>query len=311
MLAESAKENEILRIQKKTKKREKNLAEAAFIDGMKGPEFYNFIIYEDLPWFTSLPGMQELADNFRDKIIFTSKECARYGLIAKEERDNDLREFMLCIQQLISKNENLSIELISNFKSKRNKQEYELSILQDDNLVYTSLCDLRRGTIELFDMLVKNEMVLVDQIDFLFQDFERHSKERMELFLEQIRAFMSQCREYSQEYSEKLNEIAINCLEQFNKGQLEFDLNDEILRLLVDKESLGTTLSASHDCHMSTIDKKEDNITLSINNYINKQIHDILDDETNRNRLRIVEINNLIDTFNELIDETEENLKLD
>ena len=278
---------------------------------MNCPEFYNSIIYEDLPWFASLPGMLEFSENFRDKTISTSIECATYGLRAKEERDSDLMEFMQCVQRLISKNENLSIQVISTFKEKRSNQESDLSLLQDDSLVYTSLCELRRGSIELFDMLVKNEMVLVDQIDFLFQDFEINSKERMELFLEQIRSFMSQCREFSQEYSDKLNEISLNCLEQFNKSQLELDFPDEILRMLVDKETLGATLSASHDCHMSAIDKKEDNITLSINNYTNKQLYDILSDESERNRMRIAEINNLIDTLNELTDETEENFKLD
>ena len=255
--------------------------------------------------------MLEFSDNFREKFILISQECARYGLKAEGERNNDFQEFMQCVQQIISKNENLGIELIANFKLKRNKQEYELTMLQDDSSLFTYLGNLRRGTFELFEMLVKNEIVLVDQIDNLFQDYERNFKERRDLFLEQIRSFMSQCREYSQEYSEKLNEISLNCLEQFNKGQLEFDVNEEIVRLLVDKESLGSTLSASHDCHMSTIDKKEDYITLSINNCINKQIHDILADETNRNRLRIAEINNLIDAFNEFIDEMEENFKLD
>ena len=278
---------------------------------MNGPEFYNSITNEDLPWFTLLPGMLEFSDNFREKTILISQECARYGLKAEGERNNDFQEFMQCVQQIISKNENLGIELIANFKLKRNKQEYELTMLQDDSSLFTYLGNLRRGTFELFEMLVKNEIVLVDQIDNLFQDYERNFKERRDLFLEQIRSFMSQCREFSQEYSEKLNEISLNCLEQFNKGQLEFDVNEEIVRLLVDKESLGSTLSASHDCHMSTIDKKEDYITLSINNCINKQIHDILADETNRNRLRIAEINNLIDAFNEFIDEMEENFKLD
>ena len=162
-----------------------------------------------------------------------------------------------------------------------------------------------------FNLLVKNEMQLVEQIDVIFQDFERNMNEDKLLFLEQIRTYMTQCRELSQGYTEKLNDIAMNTLETFSKGQLETDLPEEVLRLLLDKDNLVATLSASHDCHMTTIDKNEDYINVGINNYVTMLFSNFILLETKRNRLKIAELQNFFDSVINSIDDLEENLRIE
>ena len=103
----------------------------------------------------------------------------------------------------------------------------------------------------------------------------------------------------------------MNTLDEYSKGQLETDLPEDVLRLLVDKDNLVATLSASHDCHMSTIDKKEDIINVSISNYVSKLLSRFSFAESERNRLRISEIENLFDSLIESIDETEENIRVE
>ena len=78
-------------------------------------------------------------------------------------------------------------------------QAYKMKLLMNSLLE-----EMRRGVRELFNSLIKNEMQLVDQIELIFQEFERTFNEKIVLFLEQIRIFMTQCRELSKEFTEKI-----------------------------------------------------------------------------------------------------------
>ncbi|KAI6658923.1 Leucine-rich repeat-containing protein 48 [Oopsacas minuta] len=276
-------EVELKAIENQKKKVHIDLELSAFVDELNGIDFYNKIVAEDLQCFLSFPGMLEVSEFFREKVLTNNRECAIYGIRAHELREDS-------------------------FKVTHNHYELELTNLRDDIMVNSLLNEMRRGARDIFNLLIKNEMQLVDQIEQIFQDFERMLNEMVILFLEQIRFYMTECRDLSQKFAEKLNDIAMNTLEEISKGQLETDLSEEILRLLVDKDNLVSTLSSSHDCHMSTIDKKEDYINVGVNNYVMKLLSHFSSVETERNRLRIGEIDNLYESFTELIDEIEENL---
>ena len=79
-----------------------------------------------------------------------------------------------------------------------------------------------------------------------------------------------------------------------------------LLQLLVDKDTIINALSSSHDVHMLKIDNKEDDIVTRINNWLKNMIENIHDEEEiNRNRMRVSEINNLIDHLRDEIDNLE------
>ena len=284
---------------------------SAFIDGLNSNEFYNQLVSEDLQCFLFFPGMNEISELFQENIVFCTKQCAIYGLEAQRRRQSDVREFFDCIEMLIEKSKNGCLEMISSFRKSYNQNELHISKLQDDLIINAIISDMRCVLKDIFNLLVKNEMQLVEQIDVIFQDFERNMNETKLLFLEQIRTYMTQCRELSQGYTEKLNDIAMNTLETFSKGQLETDLPEEVVRLLIDKDNLIATLSASHDCHMTTIDKNEDYINVGISNYISSLFSNFSLSETKRNRLKIAELQNFFDSVIDSINDLEENLRIE
>lgn len=71
----------------------------------------------------------------------------------------------------------------------------------------------------------------------------------------------------------------------------------------MDKDTIINAVSSSHDVHLLKIDNKEDDIVTRINQSLKNLIEQIhQDEEITRNRMRVSEINNLIDHLREEID---------
>ena len=65
-------------------------------------------------------------------------------------------------------------------------------------------------------------------------------------------------------------------------------------------------LAASHDAHLLLIDSREDDTTSRIRHWLTTVVDDIHDtEELRRNRLRVVEISNLIDHLRDDVDNVE------
>ena len=64
----------------------------------------------------------------------------------------------------------------------------------------------------------------------------------------------------------------------------------------MDKETLTNALAASHDAHLQRIDAREDVMTTGVRHWLTTLVEDLHHrEEHRRNRMRVVEINNLID----------------
>lgn len=79
-----------------------------------------------------------------------------------------------------------------------------------------------------------------------------------------------------------------------------------LLQLFVDKDTIMNAVSSSHDVHLLKIDNKEDDMVTRINHWLKTTIDKIHEEEEiNRNRMRVTEINNLIDHLRDEIDNLE------
>lgn len=77
-------------------------------------------------------------------------------------------------------------------------------------------------------------------------------------------------------------------------------------QLFVDKDTIINAISTSHDYHLLKIDNKEEDMTTRINNWMKGLLEKIYEEEEiQRNRLRVVEINHLVDHLGEEIDNVE------
>ena len=75
------------------------------------------------------------------------------------------------------------------------------------------------------------------------------------------------------------------------------------MQLFVDKDTIINAVTSSHDVHLLKIDNREDDIVTRINQWmasLMEQIHET--EEIQRNRVRVSEVNNLIDHLREEVD---------
>ena len=75
------------------------------------------------------------------------------------------------------------------------------------------------------------------------------------------------------------------------------------MQLFVDKDTIINAVTSSHDVHLLKVDNREDDIVTRINQWMSTMIENIHEtEEVQRNRLRVSEINNLIDHLREEVD---------
>lgn len=84
-------------------------------------------------------------------------------------------------------------------------------------------------------------------------------------------------------------------------------MNDfNIFQLFVDKDIIINVVFLLYDVYFLKIDNKEDDIVIRINQFFKNLIEQIYqDEEIIRNRMRVFEINNLIDYLREEMDNLE------
>ena len=81
------------------------------------------------------------------------------------------------------------------------------------------------------------------------------------------------------------------------------NLHVSVFQLFVDKDTINNAVTSSHDVHLLKIDNKEDDMVTRINQWLKNMIEKIHDEEEiQRNRMRVAEINHLIDHLREEID---------
>lgn len=155
----------------------------------------------------------------------------------------------------------------------------------------------------LWDKLMGYELQLVDQLEEVIKDFERNMQDLVSVFLENVQAYLTQAREHENVHNEKMMECASSTLEKAAKNELDEDMPDDLKMLLVDKDTIQNAVTTSHDVHLLKIDNKEDDMVTRINGWLKGMIDTIhREQEIQRNRTRVTEINHLIDHLRDEID---------
>ena len=77
----------------------------------------------------------------------------------------------------------------------------------------------------------------------------------------------------------------------------KYNLTFFVVQMLVDKETLTNVLNTAHDTHMLVLDDKEDKITQRASQDLADVVKDMQDKELVRNRKKVAEICQFIETL--------------
>ncbi|KAH8866965.1 Dynein regulatory complex subunit 3 [Schistosoma japonicum] len=160
------------------------------------------------------------------------------------------------------------------------------------------ILDYNENVQQLWSELMRNESVLVEQIDELINEFELNLNDMINTFIENVEGHFTECRELQTQYHEKLTDLCPSILERFMRSDFQSEPSDALIAIFIDKESVTNALTASNDAHLLKIDDFADKISEKAKKWIKETINSVYSGEKyNRNRARVMEINHFIDAL--------------
>ncbi|XP_065900080.1 dynein regulatory complex subunit 3-like [Dysidea avara] len=271
-------------------RQKEELRKAAYVDGLEGNSLFEVLFKEDTeaPRLQHLSGVEEMLQQYQEKFAAICEDLRVSGLKEKELWDKERDAIFTSHSQAKTYNQQEAVALIQQYED--TKQQL---ILAGD--MEKAIAQLNPVVDGLKHNLMKLEMTLVEQLDEINKEFERNYTEMVTVFIENVQNHMTQCRDIENSHHEHLSDIALQMLEKFVKNQLLEDLHDELRILFVDKDTLMNAINTSHDLHLLKIDEKEDKMLSQMRTHLKQLVDQMAQDELQRNRSRIMEINHYID----------------
>lgn len=287
------------------KEKELTLHKEAYIEHMNTDKLYKDM-YADDPEGVKLnymPGVDEMLVVFKEKTTAVCQQLFDFGLQEYEKRKAEVDMFWECVNEAKDENKEMGMKAIEDFMAEKKGTFIELQHMTDAKMVESKLEEYSNQVTGLWDKLMGFELQLVDQLEEVIKDFERNMQDLVSVFLENVQAFLTQAREHENAHNEKMMECASSTLEKAAKNELDEDMPDDLKLLLVDKDTIQNAVTTSHDVHLLKIDNKEDDIVTRINKWLKDMIDTIhQEQEIQRNRTRVTEINHLINHLRDEID---------
>jgi len=285
--------------------KEIQLHKEAYVEFLNTDKLYKDM-YADDPEGIKLkhmPGVDLMLVVFKEKIQQVCQQLFEFGLLEYDKRKAEVDMFWECVNEAKTENKELGMRAIEDFMAEKKSIFIELQHMTDSKMVEAKVTEYNNMVTALWDKLMGLELQIVDQLEEVIKDFDRNMQDLVSVFLENVQAYLTQAREHENAHNEKMMECASSTLEKAAKNELDEDMPDDLKLLLVDKDTIQNAVTTSHDVHLLKIDNKEDDIVTRINNWLKSMIDTIhKEQEIQRNRTRVTEINHLVDHLREEID---------
>ncbi|CAG5115260.1 unnamed protein product [Candidula unifasciata] len=238
------------------------------------------------------------------KLTALCHELFDFGLQEYEKREAEVNMFWDCVNEAKQENKEQGMKAIEEFLRDKNKLLHELESTTDMKLAESRVIEYNNMISALWDKLMGLELQLVEQLEEVIKDFDRNMQDLVAVFLENVQSYLSQLRDLENVHNEKMIECVSTAVEKVAKNELEDDMTEELRMMLIDKDTVLSALTSSHDVHLLKIDNKEDDIVTRIRSWLKNMIDKIHEEEEiQRNRTRVIEINHFIDYLREEIDD--------
>ncbi|KAJ7305978.1 hypothetical protein JRQ81_010344 [Phrynocephalus forsythii] len=263
---------------------------AAYVEYLNGPFLFDSMYAEDseASKLMYLPGVPDLT-----KFVAICENLFEYGLKQHERREEEVKLFYECLNEALAENQEQGAKIIQAFEEKNSRALDVIQSLSDTQLTELKLAEYNAEISKLSDTLMTLEMQLVDQLEEVIKDFERNIADLVSIFIENEQGLYP--LDLENHHHEKLLETAVNTLEKIVKSEFDEEMPDDVRMLFVDKDTIVNAVNASHDIHLLKIDNREDEIITKANNWVSALVEKVHKDEINRNRSRVMEINQYID----------------
>ncbi|KAF5402224.1 Dynein regulatory complex subunit 3 [Paragonimus heterotremus] len=238
-----------------------------------------------------------------------TKECKAVFQLGLEELTKlqvELNDFWFCVDKTKQTSEREGRQKIEEFKVYQQETAKELENNTDTIMMEYTIKDYIERVQKLRYDLMHIEMTLVEQLDEVINEFNRNMKDMIDTFLEKVEEHFAECREQQSQFNERLTDISPSVLDRFLRTDSDVVASDDLLSIFGDKESLTNALQASNDAHLLQIDNLADMIIKQARDWYEEGVNYISEKEGyERNRKRVMEINQVADAFRDYVENME------
>ncbi|XP_033023731.1 dynein regulatory complex subunit 3 [Lacerta agilis] len=276
----------------------------AYVEYLNGSFLFDSMFADDpeAAKLLYLPGVPDLLEIYKTKFVAICENLFEYGLKQYERREAEVALFYECLNEALEENHQLCSKILQDFEEKNLGVIDTIQNLSDNQAIEMKLAEYNFEITKLSDVLMTEEMLLVDQLEEVIKDFERNIADLVSNFIENEQGMMAQCRDLENQHHEKLLEIAVNTLEKIVKSEFDEEMPDDVRMLFVDKDTIVNAVNASHDIHLLKIDNREDEIITKSNGWATTLVEKVHKTEIQRNRSRVLEINQYVDHLRSELD---------
>jgi hypothetical protein len=264
----------------------------------------------ELSKLRTLPGVNEMLEDFQDKCTEACEEFRALGLEQYELRKKELSTFsavvestkdkaaaesrVLVEQFLIQKNS--TIQDVLSMINRANEEDTKFSGIDDIYEGKKALQNLKSKVNELRDLLIGIEVKQLEVQDKILNEFETKYGEIKNKNLELQNICFRKVEDCETAHSNALSELCNSLAEKLSNGELDH-LPEETRELIGNKEVLDTAIQGSNDIHIGKLLSKEDETRAEEMTMFKATLQGFKDDKLLKSRARLAEINRLAKEF--------------
>nr|CDS29174.1 leucine rich repeat containing protein 48 [Hymenolepis microstoma] len=274
------------------------ICKAAFIDRIYGDTLFEVMFEKDTDGkqLFQVPLLKEIVDQYKEKFV---EECAKLfqsGLSAYHDRQSEEEALRERIKYAKQESKDQALILIETYETKKTAIFKRLNEMEPEDYVEFAephLAKIRQCIHELWNDLMTNEMVFMDQTEEVINEFERNLEEKVATFVETIQAGFAKLRDAVELFNERLSEMALLYTEKSSKSEVPLD---QSYAIFADRENVLSALGNSKEAHLNVIDSAEERIIKSTRVWFDELMTNLHEkEEKERHKNRVVEINLYID----------------
>ncbi|XP_024885360.1 dynein regulatory complex subunit 3-like [Temnothorax curvispinosus] len=248
---------------------------------------------------------QSAFEEYKTSFIAICHELYELGLRENDKRTEDIRLLEAAVNEGKENTQNEARRIVDDVLEKRTKifanikNVIEALVEKQEEEAENAAAKARELFNEFDDLLSKarnqlmsKEMILHDQMEDINEVFRINMTDMVESFLETARGQFSLLRNAEIKYNNVINELVSRYLSGFED---EAHIPSHLKDLCCDKDTLATTLAASHDIHLRVIDDRKKRMINRLDNWLKDYIDQLITDENTRNRQQILEISHFFE----------------
>ncbi|XP_025263880.1 dynein regulatory complex subunit 3 isoform X2 [Camponotus floridanus] len=239
--------------------------------------------------YTINENTQNAFEEYKKTFSAICHELYELGLQEHDKRTEEIRLFECVVNEGKENKQNVARKIVDEVFEKKTE------IFTNIKNVMTALIEGREGeanathditakATELYNefnnllfkarnQLMSKEVILHDQMEDINEVFRINMMDMINLFLETARGYFSLLRKSQAEYNNTIDELISHYISGFaDEVHIPADLKD----LCGDKDTLITTLTASHDVHLQVINNREELMVNRLNNWFKDYMNQLI-----------------------------------